>query len=96
MKAHGSEPNAVTVVSLHSGCASVGALINGREIHFYAIKSMLNLDGGDTGENLMVINSIIDMYAKCKGFEVARKMFDLISVEDRNVVTWTVMIGGYA
>ncbi|XP_060672051.1 pentatricopeptide repeat-containing protein At5g16860 [Ziziphus jujuba] len=96
MQAGASKPNVVTLVSLLSGCASVGALLNGKETHCYAIKSILNLDGGDPGENLMVINGLIDMYAKCKGIEVARKMFDLVALKERNVVTWTVMIGGYA
>ncbi|KAE8674051.1 Pentatricopeptide repeat-containing protein [Hibiscus syriacus] len=70
----GSEPNVVTLVSVLSGCATIAALILGKEIHGYAIKSVLNYDWDDPGEDLMVINGLIDM----------------------NVVTWTVMIGGYA
>ncbi|KAH7521326.1 hypothetical protein FEM48_Zijuj07G0021100 [Ziziphus jujuba var. spinosa] len=54
MQAGASKPNVVTLVSLLSGCASVGALLNGKETHCHAIKSILNLDGGDPGENLMV------------------------------------------
>nr|GMD21842.1 pentatricopeptide repeat-containing protein At5g16860 [Ipomoea batatas] len=36
------------------------------------------------------------MYAKCKNVEIARAMFDAIDCKDRNVVTWTVIIGAYA
>lgn len=96
MKACGSEPNVVTLVSLLSGCASAGALIHGRETHGYAIKWILNLDGNDPGNDIMVINGLIDMYTKCKSAKVGRMMFDSLAPETKNVVTWTVMIGGYA
>ncbi|XP_030472922.1 pentatricopeptide repeat-containing protein At5g16860 [Syzygium oleosum] len=92
----GSEPNIVTLVSLLSGCASTGALLQGKETHCYAIKCVLNKLDNDPGDDLMVINALIDMYAKCGSAGVARAMFDLIAPEHRNVVTWTVMIGGYA
>ncbi|KAL1329809.1 hypothetical protein HN51_046993 [Arachis hypogaea] len=92
----GSQPNVVTLVSLLSGCASIGALLHGKETHCYAIKFMLNLDGNDPRDDLMVINGLIDMYAKCKNVAVARTMFELMPPKDRDVVTWTVMIGGYA
>ncbi|WJX17078.1 Pentatricopeptide repeat-containing protein [Trifolium repens] len=90
----GCRPNVVTLVSLLSGCASVGALLHGKETHCYAIKFILK--GEHDGDDLMVINALIDMYAKCKSLEVARAMFDEICPKDRDVVTWTVMIGGYA
>ncbi|KAE9615793.1 putative tetratricopeptide-like helical domain, DYW domain-containing protein [Lupinus albus] len=92
----GSRPNVVTLVSLLSGCASVGALLNGKETHCYAIKFILNFNGHNTRDDLMVINGLIDMYAKCQSVNVSRTMFDSISPKDRDVVTWTVMIGGYA
>lgn len=90
-----SRPNAVTLVSLLSGVASVGigALLHGKETHCYAIKFILNLNGDD---DLMVINALIDMYAKCQCEKLARVMFDSVSPNERDVVTWTVMIGGYA
>ncbi|KAF5469247.1 hypothetical protein F2P56_013335 [Juglans regia] len=96
MRACGLEPNVVTLMSLLSGCASVGALFHGKETHCYAIKCILNLEGGDSGDDLMVINGLIDMYGKCKSTKVARMMFDSMAPRSRNVVTWTVMIGGYA
>ena len=96
MQVCGSEPNVVTLVSLLSGCASVGTLLHGKETHCYAIKRILNVDGNDPGDDLMIINGLIDMYAKCKSVKVARMMFDTIATKEKNVVTWTVMIGGYA
>lgn len=96
MQASGVDPNVVTLVSLLSGCASAGALLQGKEIHCYTIKRVLNLDGKDPEADLMIINGLIDMYAKCKHLKVARTMFDLIEPTERHVVTWTAMIGGYA
>ncbi|MFS8019272.1 putative tetratricopeptide-like helical domain superfamily, DYW domain-containing protein [Helianthus anomalus] len=98
MVVSGSEPNVVTLVSLLSGCAcaGAGALLQGKEIHGYAVKRLLNITKNDYGEEQMVINSLIDMYAKCKADDLARKIFDNVAPVNRNVVTWTVMIGGYA
>lgn len=97
----GSEPNSVTIISLLSACASLGALSQGMEIHSYSLKKcLLSLDndfGGDgDDEDLMVYNALIDMYSKCRSFKAARSIFASIPQRERNVVTWTVMIGGYA
>ncbi|CAK7324859.1 unnamed protein product [Dovyalis caffra] len=96
MQGCGSKPNEITLVSLLSGCASVGALLHGKETHCYAIKCMLNFEGSDLEDDLMVINALIDVYAKCKSIDVAHAMFDSIAPKDRDVVSWTVIIGGYA
>lgn len=45
---------------------------------------MMNLEGGDYGDNLMVINDLIDMYINSK---VAHMMFDSMVRKSRNVVT---------
>ncbi|EXB63285.1 hypothetical protein L484_012475 [Morus notabilis] len=96
MQASGVDLNVATLVSLLSGCASAGALLQGKEIHCYAIKRVLNLDGKDAEEDILIINGLINMYAKCKHLKVARMMFDLKEPKGRHVVTWTAMIGGYA
>ncbi|KAL7117105.1 hypothetical protein ACP275_03G050400 [Erythranthe tilingii] len=92
----GSQPNAVTLVSVLSGCAAYGALDQGKETHCCVVKQFLNLEGNDPGDEMMVINGLIDMYAKCKSTVKARAMFDSIESKDKSVVTWTVMISGYA
>ncbi|KAF8379620.1 hypothetical protein HHK36_029061 [Tetracentron sinense] len=96
MQICGSEPNVVTLVSLLSGCASVGALLQGKETHGYAIRWILHRDDSDPRDSLMVNNALIDMYSKCKSANGARTIFESITPRDRDVVTWTVMIGGYA
>lgn len=96
MQLRGLKPNVVTLVSLLSGCASVGALPQGKQTHCYAIKHILGLYFCDVGDEMMVTNGLIDVYCKCRSTEVARTIFDSIAFEKRSVVTWTVMIGGYA
>ncbi|XP_015572763.2 pentatricopeptide repeat-containing protein At5g16860 [Ricinus communis] len=96
MQVCGLRPNEVTLVSLLSGCASVGALLHGKETHCYSIKCVLNFDRSDPRDELLVVNAIIDMYTKCKDINVGRAIFNSIPPKDRNVVTWTAMIGGYA
>ncbi|ESQ41681.1 hypothetical protein EUTSA_v10012670mg [Eutrema salsugineum] len=90
------KPNEVTLISVLSGCASVGALLHGKEIHCYAIKHPIDLCKNVLGDDNMVINQLIDMYAKCKKVDTARAMFDSLSHMERDVVTWTVMISGYS
>lgn len=95
----GSLPNCVTIISVLSACASLGAFSQGTEIHAYSLKNcLLTLDNdfGGEDEDLMVYNALIDMYSKCRSFKAARSIFDDIPLEERNVVTWTVMIGGHA
>ncbi|WOL12763.1 hypothetical protein Cni_G21531 [Canna indica] len=99
MQFAGSETNAVTIISLLSACASIGAISQGLETHAYALRKCLLIwddDDDGCGEDLMVQNGLIDMYSKCKNFKSARLLFDSIPLKERNVVTWTVMIGGYA
>ncbi|XP_077228940.1 pentatricopeptide repeat-containing protein At5g16860-like [Tasmannia lanceolata] len=91
-----SEPNAVTLVSLLSACASVGGLLQGKETHCHVLRCHVNWANYEDGDDLMVKNGIIDMYSKCKSFDAARALFDSIPLIERNVVTWTVMIGGHA
>ncbi|KAG6511656.1 pentatricopeptide repeat-containing protein At5g16860-like [Zingiber officinale] len=97
MQFSGSEPNAVTIISLLSACASVGAISQGMETHAYSLrKCLLTWDNSYCdAEDLMVQNALIDLYSKCKNFKLARSLFDSIPLNERTVVTWTVMIGGY-
>lgn len=79
-------PNPVTVTSILSACAQLGALSLGKWVHGL-IKSA-NLES-----NIYVSTALIDMYAKCGSIVEAQRLFDL--VKDKNVVTWNAMIFGY-
>ncbi|KAK9142655.1 hypothetical protein Syun_012055 [Stephania yunnanensis] len=44
--------------------------------------------------NVFMGSSLVDMYGKCKVIRDARKLFD--EVPERNVVSWSCLIYGYA
>ncbi|PQP98395.1 pentatricopeptide repeat-containing protein [Prunus yedoensis var. nudiflora] len=76
-------PNPVTVTSILSACAQLGAISLGKWVHGL-IKSK-NLES-----NIYVLTALVDMYAKCGSIVEARKLFDLMT--EKNVVTWNAMI----
>uniref|UniRef100_A0A5B7BEV6 DYW domain-containing protein n=1 Tax=Davidia involucrata TaxID=16924 RepID=A0A5B7BEV6_DAVIN len=82
----GVEPNGITLVSAISACASLKAPRKGKELHSVAVRLGF-------AEDLLVGNSLIDMYSKCGELEAARLVFDMILEKD--VYTWNSMIGGY-
>ncbi|KAL8130629.1 hypothetical protein V2J09_019784 [Rumex salicifolius] len=82
----GIEPTGVTMTSAVSACASLKALESGKELHSLAIRNGF-------ANNLLVENSLIDMYAKCGELDAARQVFD--SMLEKDVYTWNSMIGGY-
>ncbi|PIA34303.1 hypothetical protein AQUCO_03800118v1 [Aquilegia coerulea] len=88
-------PNMITLVSLLSACATLGALLVGKETHAHAIRCLMN-NRNDRGEDLTLNNALIDMYAKCGNVSDARIIFQSLSLKEMNVVSWTVMIGGCA
>ncbi|OMP01633.1 hypothetical protein CCACVL1_03047 [Corchorus capsularis] len=79
-------PNPVTVTSILSACAQLGALSLGKWVHGL-VKSM-NFES-----NIFVSTALIDMYAKFGSIREARQLFD--SMVEKNVVTWNAMISGY-
>ncbi|KAJ7542121.1 hypothetical protein O6H91_10G090800 [Diphasiastrum complanatum] len=87
MKQEGVQPNNVTFVVLLKACASLAALEQGKQLHSDIIKRGFQSD-------VIVGNTLVDMYAKCKCIEDARELFNYMS--ERDVVSWSAMIAGYA
>ena len=87
MKREGFKPNAITYISILNACASAGALEWVKEVHTHAREAGFESD-------VRVGNALVHMYAKCGSIADARLAFD--KMEERDVVTWTVMIGGLA
>lgn len=79
-------PNKVTFLSILKACSSIGALDKGKLVHSQFLTSDLNSD-------VEVSNALIDMYAKCKDLQEARKVFD--DMPNRDVVSFGAMIAGY-
>ena len=87
MQREGFKPDAVTYASILNACASAGALEWVKEVHMHAREAGFESD-------VRVGSALVHMYAKCGSIDDARLAFD--KMEERNVVTWTVMIGGLA
>ncbi|KAF2616389.1 hypothetical protein F2Q68_00041175 [Brassica cretica] len=79
--------SAFTFASLLSGVASVGSIRKGEQIHSQVVKLGLSC-------NQPVCNALISMYSKCGSIDTASRVFNLM--EDRNVISWTSMITGFA
>lgn len=73
--------------SATKSCAILGRADIGKSIHSLALKTGFDND-------VFVGSSLVDMYAKCGETGFARRVFD--EMPDRNVVSWSGMIYGYA
>ncbi|XP_062022542.1 pentatricopeptide repeat-containing protein At1g19720 [Rosa rugosa] len=80
------QPNGITIASAISACTSLKSLTKGLEIYAFAVKMGLI-------DDVLIGNSLIDMFSKCGDLEAAEQVFTMIS--DKDVYTWNSMIGGY-
>jgi len=87
MQKEGIKPDAFTYSSILNPCASAGALEWVKEVHGHVLEAGLESD-------LPVGNALVHKYANCGSLDDARLVFDWM--EDRDVILWTVMIGGLA
>ncbi|WCJ44234.1 Tetratricopeptide repeat (TPR)-like superfamily protein [Euphorbia peplus] len=85
--ASGMKPDEFIISSMLSACADLAAERSGEQVHGYALK---------TGFGLFTIveNSQISMYARSGNIDSAKMTFE--QVENRDVVSWSVMICSYA
>lgn len=81
------EPDPITIVSVLSACANLGALGLGLWVHRFVLKQ-------DLGANVRVNNSLIDMYSRCGCINFALEIFK--SMPKRNNVSWNMIIVGFA
>uniref|UniRef100_M0W2J9 Pentatricopeptide repeat-containing protein n=2 Tax=Hordeum vulgare subsp. vulgare TaxID=112509 RepID=M0W2J9_HORVV len=87
MVADGLCPDRFTVSALLSACASER---DGRELHCFAIKC--GMCGGDG--DFHVSSGFVSMYCRVSRPGLAHRVF--YGMRQRNVVSWTAMVGGYA
>ncbi|KAK9077292.1 hypothetical protein SSX86_005629 [Deinandra increscens subsp. villosa] len=86
MTAHMISPDEFTIASVVSACGNMGSLNLGIQIHSYAIKTGVF--------NEFVVNSLIDMYAKCGFVDAAYNIFK--NQNPKGVVTWNSMMWGFS
>ncbi|XP_057847940.2 pentatricopeptide repeat-containing protein At4g30700-like [Cryptomeria japonica] len=81
------QPDKFTFATILPSCAKLGALEQGMEIHQRIMESRFLSD-------VVLVNALIDMYAKCKSIHNARELFD--KMPQRDAVSWNAIISGYA
>ncbi|OVA00255.1 Pentatricopeptide repeat [Macleaya cordata] len=85
----GFTPDDVTMVSVTSACGSLGDLNLAFQLHKCVFQAK-TLEKSD----ILMSNSLIDMYGKCGRMDLAYKVFE--KTVHRDVSTWTSLITGYA
>ncbi|KAJ4726851.1 Pentatricopeptide repeat-containing protein [Melia azedarach] len=87
MKKSGISPDEVTVATVISACAHLGALDLGREIHLYVMQIGFDLD-------VYIGSALIDMYAKCGSLD--RSLLVFFKLREKNLFCWNSVIEGLA
>ncbi|XP_065868602.1 pentatricopeptide repeat-containing protein At1g15510, chloroplastic [Euphorbia lathyris] len=83
---HILKPNSVTLISVLSACARIGAVMCGKEIHAYALKTRVASEG-------FLPNAILDMYVRCGRIGLALNQF---KSQQKDVAAWNIFLRGYA
>ncbi|KAL8261662.1 hypothetical protein R6Q59_025711 [Mikania micrantha] len=87
MQKAGVVPDEVTMASVVSACAGLGALDVGSWVHAYIMKRKIMID-------TTLSTALINMYAKCGCIEKAKEVFDEMPTKDSRA--WSSMIVGFA
>ncbi|XP_064986961.1 pentatricopeptide repeat-containing protein At1g71460, chloroplastic-like [Musa acuminata AAA Group] len=89
MGSEGIEPNSVIVTSILPVIGELAERHLGREIHAFVLKRFRNYD-----KMVFVQSGLIDMYCKCRDMVSGRRVF--YGSNERNAVSWTALMSGYA
>lgn len=81
------EPDRILYHKLLKRCTELGKLIEGKIVHAHIINSQFRND-------LVMLNTLLNLYCKCGSLDDARKVFD--GMYQRDMVTWTALITGYS
>ncbi|GMJ01192.1 hypothetical protein like AT1G06143 [Hibiscus trionum] len=87
MRRHKASPDEVTMASVISACAHLGALDTGKEIHNYLMQNSFDVD-------VYIGSALIDMYAKCGSLE--RSLLVFFKLREKNLFCWNSVIEGLA
>ncbi|GLU01399.1 hypothetical protein SLE2022_187090 [Rubroshorea leprosula] len=87
MQMVGIEPDEISIISVLPACAQLGALELGKWIHMYCDRRGLSV-------KTCICNALIEMYAKSGCIEEASQLFEHLT--QRDVISWSTMIGGLA
>ncbi|XP_026439672.1 pentatricopeptide repeat-containing protein At1g06143-like [Papaver somniferum] len=87
MKNAGFRPDEVTMATVISACAHIGALELGNELHRYVMNNGFSLD-------VYIGSALIDMYSKCGNLD--RSLVIFFKLREKNLFCWNSIIEGLA
>ncbi|KAI3929828.1 hypothetical protein MKX01_025996 [Papaver californicum] len=87
MKNAGFSPDEVTMATVISACAHIGALELGKELHRYIMNNGFCLD-------VYIGSALIDMYSKCGNLD--RSLVIFFKLPEKNLFCWNSIIEGLA
>lgn len=87
MNLSGLKPDPLSVASILPACGRITSHKHGKEIHGYLLRNGIQL-------NLKLKNALMDMYVKSGAIACASNIF--VELNEKDVITWTVMILGYS
>ncbi|XP_043705267.1 pentatricopeptide repeat-containing protein At2g29760, chloroplastic-like [Telopea speciosissima] len=90
MEGMGMKPDEVTLVTVLSVCARLGALDSGKRLHYQYVQD------GSFNHNVILTTAIIDMYAKCGSIETALDIFHRVPDKSKTIFLFNSMISGLA
>ncbi|XP_031261802.1 putative pentatricopeptide repeat-containing protein At5g37570 [Pistacia vera] len=88
MQRLGVLPSGFTFSSVLNACARMPAFLEGKQVQAKVVQL-------GYFRNKFVITALLDMYAKCGFVLDARRLFDMMDDEDKDLIAWTAMICGY-
>ncbi|GAU18584.1 hypothetical protein TSUD_124150 [Trifolium subterraneum] len=86
MVEEGVEPDLFTFPRVLKVCGGIGLVQVGEEVHRHVVRSGF-------GDDVFVLNALVDMYSKCGDIVKARKVFNKMPLRDS--VSWNSMLTAY-
>ncbi|XP_050208403.1 putative pentatricopeptide repeat-containing protein At3g23330 [Mercurialis annua] len=86
MQREGFCPNQFTLSSVLKCCSSSCEIRYGKGIHGWILTSGIGFD-------VVLGNSLLDLYVKCGDLVYAKRLFD--AMQEKGTTSWNIMIGGY-
>lgn len=83
-------PDEYTVVALLSACSSLVDPVAGKQIHCLAYITL-----GSVGSNILLMNALVDMYAKCGCLKMAERVLSTMGTS-KSITALTSVIRAYA
>ena len=87
MQEESISPDAVSFISCLKACSSNKSIEKGQKLHQQVIIK------GFLISNVVVGNSVVDMYLKCGMISKAHEVFNMLPTRDE--VSWNILLGGY-